>query len=187
MVQRWLTEFLKRYLTRKKDSGLSGSSDYGSVQVWNGQSGRNFFHCTRFSMRSFFYSVPRACHGFVWAKDNQERGTKKRHSWLGRHHLHRSVDVLWVRTSTWCRRCTGWASEKMLRKWLRDVCKFGDTRLSYELSMLEQGDRLGRKMENGKEEKLLCKVGEFRSLWVNFRNSVFLHDEVPSWHCGRWD
>ena len=84
-------------------------------------------------MRSLHDRVPEECNGIQqWVNENEERGKHARHRWkdkfMGGQHLQFLVDVERVRTFIWCGRCAGWASENMLGKRSREVCRPGDSK-----------------------------------------------------------
>ena len=102
------------------------------------------------------------------------------------HHLQRAVGVGRVRTLIWCLECfgesvkSGSASENRLRGRLRDVCKPRESRLSCQLTRLEQVFRLGRKMEK-KERASVQGRRVRRSPRVNFSVSAVCTMKARSW------
>ena len=63
----------------------------------------------------------------------------------GGPHLQRIVDVDMVRTSTWRAKCAGWTiSTQKMKGCLKNPCRPQDTRMSYQLELLEEGIRSSR-------------------------------------------
>ena len=59
--------------------------------------------------------------------------------------------------------------------------------MSYQLRMLEQGDRLGRKMENGKKDGVCVQGRRVPITKSEFQSLCDLHDEGTFMsQCGRW-
>ena len=114
-------------------------------------------------MRGFY-------RGVSWTQNGSKgKGAEK----YARHR----VDVVAVCTLIWCWRCAGWASENRIGIRLRDFCKPGDPRLSCQQRRWEQGYRLGRKFENGKQGAYVQGRRE-PIIWGEFQSLCDLHDEV---------
>ena len=95
----------------------------------------NRFHRITCGMRT---SKHQSARSVSWADVSSRKQNKNVRGPLerqvhGRHYPQRSVDVEKVRTLIWCRKCAAWASENRLGKRLRNVCKLGHARWSYQL------------------------------------------------------
>ena len=109
------------------------------------------------------------------------------------HHLQRAVGVGRVRTLISCVECAGSASENSLRGRLRDVCKPRESRLSCQLTRLEQGFRLGSKMEKWQDRGDFCAweagtpitKSEFQCLCGFHDEGTFMAQcGYPKWRAG---